>query len=182
MSIILLKGFSQSGKDFIGKILCDNYNYERYAFADSLKSIVSQKYKCDINLLHSQTGKMNICENDILKRSYRQILIDEAANLRHINQDVFVNYCCNEIYKTLPQKIVITDWRYLNEMEIIRKQFPNYLITTIHVIREDQKESPVSDISEYNLTEQITDFTIINKMDNSIYEDVLNIVKYITNI
>ena len=28
MSIIVLRGFSNSGKDYIGQILCDKYNYK----------------------------------------------------------------------------------------------------------------------------------------------------------
>ena len=48
MSIILLRGFSNSGKDFIGEILCNQYNYTRYAFADSLKNMVSKKFNCPI--------------------------------------------------------------------------------------------------------------------------------------
>ena len=49
MSIILLRGYSKSGKDYIGNILCNKYNYKRFSFADSLKEFVSEKYKCSID-------------------------------------------------------------------------------------------------------------------------------------
>lgn len=183
MSIILLRGFSHSGKDFIGQILCNDHNYKRYAFADSLKKIVSKEFNCPLEILHSQEGKLQICENDSLKRTYRQILIDEALRLRNIDAGVFAKHCCNEIYgfnpEEIPDRIVITDWRYPNEIDILTKAFPDYLITPVHIQRSNQSESPVNDISEYQLKDRINDYTLINNMDNSIYKEVEVLIKYI---
>ncbi len=183
MSIILLRGFSHSGKDFIGNILCENYGYKRYAFADSLKKIVAKEFSCPLEILHSQEGKLQICENDSLKRSYRQILIDEALRLRNIDAGVFAKHCCTEIYgfnpEDIPEKIVITDWRYPNEIEILTKTFPNYLITPVHIQQIGQIESPVKDISEYQLSNRINDYTLLNNMDDSIYKEIAVLIKYI---
>ena len=106
MSIILLRGFSHSGKDFIGQILCSDYDYKRYAFADSLKKIVAKDFNCPLEQLHSQQGKLQICESDLLKRTYRQILIDEALRLRNIDASVFAKHCCKEIYGFNPEDAV----------------------------------------------------------------------------
>jgi hypothetical protein len=182
MSIILLRGFSNSGKDFVGNILCKDYDYKRYAFADSLKSIIAETYGCDINLLHTQEGKLKICETDNLKRTYRQILIDEAFRLRYINPDIFANHCCNEIYgpnpEDIPEKIVITDWRYQNELDVLKYNFPDYEIIPVHVHREGQIKSVVNDISEYNLNDRKDDYVIINNMDASIYKEVDRLIQY----
>ena len=104
MSIILLRGFSHSGKDFIGQILCNDYGYKRFAFADSLKKMVQLEFKCSSEQLHTQEGKLQICENDLLKRAYRQILIDEALRLRNIDAGVFAKHCCTEIYGANPRR------------------------------------------------------------------------------
>lgn len=181
MSIILLRGFSHSGKDFIGQILCDKYGYKRFAFADSLKKIVAKEYNCPLKHLHSQEGKIQICESDMLKRTYRQILIDEALRLRNINIDIFVNHCCQEIIslEKIPDKIVITDWRYQNEINIIKKIFPEHKIIPVHIQRVNQLKSPVNDVSEYQLNDRINDYIIINKMNDDIYEEIEKIIKSI---
>ncbi len=179
MSIILLRGFSHSGKDFIGQILCDKYGYQRFAFADSLKKIVAKEYNCPLEQLHSQEGKLQICKSDILKRTYRQILIDEALRLRNININTFVNHCCQEINSLNPNRIVITDWRYQNEINVIEKMFPGYKIIPVHIQRVNQLKSPVNDISEYQLNDRNNDYIIINRMNNDIYEEIEKLIKSI---
>ena len=104
MSIILLRGFSHSGKDFIGQILCNIYGYKRFAFADSLKKMVQLEFKCSWTNLHTQEGKLQVCESDTLKRTYRQILIDEALRLRNIDTGIFATHCCAEIYGYNPEE------------------------------------------------------------------------------
>lgn len=176
MSIILLRGFSHSGKDFVGQILCNQYGYKRFAFADSLKIMVANEFKCPVEQLHSQEGKLQRCKVDSLNRTYRQILIDEALRLRNIDPGVFVKHCCQQISSAKSNKIVITDWRYTNELEILQTTFPEFTITPVHIIREGQDQSPVNDISEYQLNSRTMDFIIYNKLDNSIYEEVKKLI------
>jgi hypothetical protein len=173
MSIILLRGFSHSGKDHVGRILSNEYGYQRFAFADSLKKMVAKNFGCPLDKLHSQSGKMEICNSDILLRTYRQILIDEAFRLRNQDAGIFANLCCQEI-KTLGSKnVVITDWRYPNEIEVIRNMFPTYKITPVHIVRDGhEKISPVDDISEYHLIDRDGDFVLYNHMDNTIHEGI----------
>lgn len=183
MSIILLRGFSHSGKDFVGQILCNKYGYQRFAFADSLKKMVAKEFNCPWQQLHTQEGKLQICESDAKKRTYRQILIDEALRLRNIDAGVFAKHCCNEIYgnnpENTPDKVVITDWRYPNEIEILTNAFPGYIITPVHIIRQGQTKSPVNDISEYHLNDRDTDFIINNRLDETIYEEIQNLINSI---
>lgn len=174
MSIIVLRGFSNSGKDYIGRILCDKYNYKRFAFADSLKKIVAKDYNCALEQLHTQEGKLQICHSDLSKRTYRQILIDEALRLRKIDTGIFAKHCCQEIrgFDLVPNKIVITDWRYPNELQILIDMFPEYTVTPVHIVRQGQLQSPIDDISEYHLLNRVSDYTIINNMDESIYKEI----------
>jgi hypothetical protein len=172
MSIILIRGYSQSGKDFVGKILCKKYGYQRFAFADSLKRLVSNKYHVPIEQLHSQQGKLQSCEEDPQKRTYRQILIDEALLVRSNDDDYFAKECCEDIRQCDAKRIVITDWRYPNELNVIKEFFPDYKINTLHVIRTSQTASPVEDHSEYQLINIIADRCIINTMDERIYQEI----------
>jgi hypothetical protein len=144
--------------------------------------ILSKKtFNCPLEMLHSQEGKLKICETDTLKRTYRQILIDEALRLRNEDIDVFVKHCCNEIIglnpEEAPEKIVITDWRYPNEIEILQRFFPNYKVVPVHVIRAGQTESPVQDKSEYQLLNREGDYVLQNNMDSSILFEIDNLIK-----
>jgi hypothetical protein len=172
MSIIMLRGFSHSGKDFIGNILCNSYGYKRFAFADSLKIMVAKEFNCPVEILHSQEGKLQICDSDLKKRTYRQILIDEALRLRNINAGVFAKHCCNEISNFDYNKVVITDWRYPNEIDIVKAAFPNYIVSPVHIIRSGQTKSPVNDISEYQLEGRTGDYQIVNNLDESVFKEI----------
>jgi hypothetical protein len=183
MSIILLRGFSHSGKDYIGQILCNDYGYKRFAFADSLKKMVQLDFKCSWEQLHTQEGKLQICEHDTLKRTYRQILIDEALRLRNIDAGIFAKHCCSEIYginpEDAPDKIVITDWRYPNEITILEQAFPGYKIIPVHIIREGQNQSPVNDISEHQLDDRSSDYQLINRMNETIRDEIKILINHL---
>lgn len=179
MAVILLRGFSHSGKDFIGNLLCNKYEYTRFAFADSLKNIVAKNFNCSVETLHSQEGKLQICESDTLKRTYRQILIDEALRLRNINANVFVEHCCQEIKKSSATKIVITDWRYTNEISIIQETFPDFKVYPVHVVRTNQTTSPVDDISEHHLDKRTNDYILHNTMDHTINNNIHKLASFI---
>jgi hypothetical protein len=176
MIIILIRGFSNSGKDFIGEIICKQYGYKQFSFANSLKKIVSNMYNIPLDLLYSQEGKHMICINDINKRNHRQLLIDEALNLKKDNFNIFVEHCCNEIKQKQSinnnDKIVITDWRFINEYDVLKNTFPDARIIPTHVIRINQHKSPIDDISEYHLIDRENDKVIINNMDNTIYDNI----------
>jgi hypothetical protein len=179
MSIILLRGFSHCGKDFIGSILCAKYEYQRFAFADSLKKMVALSTNCPLSQLHSQQGKLEICKDDPQKRTYRQILIDEALRLRNMNSDIFIDYCCREIKQYESDKVVITDWRYANELEYIEKRFPHFKVIPVHIVRTEQSKSPVDDISEYQLVDRNNDYILYNNMDDTIYSQIDKLINYV---
>ena len=182
MSIILLRGFSNSGKDYVGKLLCDNHNYKRFAFADSLKIMVAKNFGCNVELLHSQEVKLRVCELDSFNRTYRQILIDEALRLRNLDSGIFAKHCCNEINEMKQAlKIVITDWRYPNELEILKEYFPNHKIIPVHIKRSGQNESLIEDISEYQLINRTNDFIINNYMNDIINNEIQSLINHINS-
>ncbi len=179
MIIILLRGFSNSGKDFVGTILSSKYNYKQFSFANSLKRIIAEKYNIPLNQLYSQKGKSMVCNNDIFKRTYRQLLIDDALKLKENDEDIFAKYCCNSIINSNCKNIVITDWRFENELDVLKQYFPNAQIIPVHIIRKNQNKSSIDDISEYHLINRQNDYTIINNMDDTIYDNINSFIKNI---
>jgi hypothetical protein len=185
MSIILLRGFSQSGKDFVGNELCETYGYKCFAISDALKHTVAEIYNCSFGQL-DQERNLEICEHDSLKRTYRQILLDEEKRLRSMDPDIFVKQCCSNIQKVNfrwpPEYIVITDWKYPNELDYIKATFPRYKITPVHIQRDGQSKSPLNDISEYQLMDRTGDYVLVNRMNATIYREISTFIRVIHEI
>lgn len=160
MIIFACRGFSMSGKDTIGEILCREYGFTRFAFADSLKELVAGKYNCDVSFLHTQEGKMTY--STVHGRTWRDIILYEGYEQRRLNENIFADMCIQKIKESGKKRIVITDLRYPNELERIICSFPGEFIKVIHVIRKGQLTSPVEDTSENLLADRIGDTILVN--------------------
>lgn len=57
MRLIVLSGYSGSGKDTFPDYLVEKYGYEKHPFAASLKKITSKKYKLPINYFYDEILK-----------------------------------------------------------------------------------------------------------------------------
>lgn len=160
MIILLLRGFAGAGKDTFGKCFVDKLGFTRFAFADYLKKMISEKYNITESILHSQIGKMQI--EPISKKTWRDILLEEARECRSKNPDIFANMCASDIQSSCYENIIITDWRFPNEYEIILQQFPNAICKTIEIKRIGQEKSMVNDVSEYLLKDIEPNYIIYN--------------------
>jgi adenylate kinase family enzyme len=160
MIILLLRGFAGAGKDTFGKCFVDKFGFTRFAFADYLKKMVSEKYNIDKSILHSQIGKMQI--EPVSNKTWRAILLQEARECRAKDPDIFANMCASDIQLSFCKNIIITDWRFPNEYKIIVEKFPNAICKTIEIKRIGQKISMVNDISEYLLKDIEPDYIIYN--------------------
>lgn len=178
MLIIFIRGFAGAGKDTLGGCFTEHHGFKRFAFADSLKHMVSEKYGVDIAVLHSQEGKRLVCEAN--GKTWREILISEAAAARDKDPDVFAKMTAQAIFASGGRRIVLTDWRYPNEYSIIRGAFPDALITTVHVIRADQDGvSPVIDVSEYYLKDHRPDWIVHNDGKRPLLKEAGDILRAI---
>jgi adenylate kinase family enzyme len=170
MIIIFIRGFAGAGKDTLGKIFTERFGYTRFAFADFLKQMVSEKYDVPLAVLHSQEGKREICPRT--GQSWRQVLLNEASEQRAANPDIFASMCADAIEHASIQddKFVITDWRFPNEFRVLYDRFPTAQICTVLIRRKSQNGvSPVQHPSEYLLIDTIPDFIV----DNNTTEDKL---------
>ena len=167
MIIIILRGYSGAGKDTVGKCLTDAFGFKRFAFADSLKRLVAQKYELDVSLLHTDIGKVY----------WRPFIIEEGAVQRLANPRVFADGCADEISESGMDRVVITDWRYPNEYDVIRERFPDAKIITCHVKRIGQESSPVHNLNEYLLTGFTCDVTIMNDGCSDLTENVREVFR-----
>ena len=166
MNIIMLAGKSGAGKDVVADYIHNNYDYDKLAFADSLKEVVSKKYKFPIKYCYSQLGKKKLI-NGV---SVRQLLISEAKQMRYENENIFVELLNNKIH--LDCEYVISDFRYINEFNAL-KQYSN--VKTINIIRNNC--NIIDDPSEHQLDSFNFDMTIINN-----YKTINDLYKFLDTI
>lgn len=187
MLIVLLRGYSGAGKDTVGSILVGKHGFRRFAFADGLKQMIALEYGCSLATLHSPEGKKEICaetgeigltEAQITMRSllggsltWREVMIRVALEAKHADPDVFASLCATEMRMAKPVRAVITDWRFPNERDVLKRAFPGARFVTVEIHRQDM--SPVDDESEHALTDVWPDFTIDNTGDIAALEAVV---------
>ena len=170
----MLSGYAQSGKDTVAKYLVDFHKYKRFAFADILKDQVSVKYNIQRSLL--DTGKGKDLFNPTYNCTNRQLLIKYSFEKKKDCQDYFVNNILEKINGEKDHSnIVISDWRYPNEYNVLFQKFNK--IHKILKIRVNRWETAtIDDESETSLDNFEFDYIIEN--DNNL--DFLN--KKIENI
>lgn len=107
---IALIGKMRSGKDTLGKYLCEKYGYKRYAFGDEVKRYYHE-------LFGQSKGKP--------RKAYQWF----GQTMRQHDPDIWVNKVFEKIAAEKPKKIVITDCRQPNEYERLVKE--NFLMVRI---------------------------------------------------
>jgi hypothetical protein len=122
-SIIGLTGYAQSGKDTLAKILVDEYGYRRVAFADKIREFL---YEINPMVACSPTGYLkdlvDLVGWDKAKQEpqVRRLLQDLGVGARKLfGEQFWVAQALLNISSL--EKIVITDVRFTNEAESIKK-------------------------------------------------------------
>jgi hypothetical protein len=165
MLIILLTGWSESGKDTVADILVKNHGFTKYAFADPLKDLCSSLYGFPRVMANTQEGKRTVWKVGYKNQTIREILLETAKLDRaRFGDNIYAKEIRDSIQTDGKTKIVISDLRYFTELSTM-KDFARQNVHQLEiwkVIREGQVESPVNDPSEYGLTTLKPDATIQN--------------------
>lgn len=130
--IIGLLGFAGSGKGTVGEILIEDYGYHQLAFADSLKDAVSVIFDWDRKLLEGDTEVSRAFREkpddfwsarfgrEITPRIILQQVGTEA--MRDVIDDgIWIHSLERKISQMKDANVVITDVRFPNEIDLIRK-------------------------------------------------------------
>ena len=149
MEIILLSGWSNSGKDFVADYF-SKWGFTKLSFADELKKIVSKKYNIPLEQTMTQEGKQTIIPGT--GKTVRTILIEEARTIRRENgTEYFARLLALTILEKYLSKVVISDWRFPIELETLQELFFKYTrFHTIRITRHGQLLSPVAHIATEN--------------------------------
>lgn len=111
--IIAISGKQQAGKDTVGDYLVENYGFAKLAFADKLKDVAMDLFELSYEECYGVKTERS--------RFILQKLGTEVA--RNIDPDVWVNYTMRiaKEYEDKGISVVITDARYPNEANVVRK-------------------------------------------------------------
>lgn len=185
VSIIGITGNKQHGKSTIANYLIDKYNYVELAFAKPLKDICEILFDFDYEQLY---GSKKEIIDERWKQTPRKLFeyigtelfrkqIDKV--LPEVGGEFWIKIIENKINTIAKNnenaKIVISDIRFKNELDFIKKL--DYNIKTIKVVRPDKLEEYTHE-SEKQIQELETDNVFIN--DGSI-QDLYNIIDNFIN-
>lgn len=165
MRIILLTGWSESGKDTIADILVLLHGFKKYAFADPLKDLCSQLYGFPREWSDTQEGKKKIWKMGYKEKTIRDILLETAlVDRKRFGDEIYVNEILKKIRRENPERVVISDLRWHTELTPLRAFAAGngHSLEVWKVIREGQTESPVKDPSENYMTDLEPDYTLLN--------------------
>lgn len=174
--IVMLSGWAGSGKDTVANILTSEHGYTRFAFADALKYDVHECTGIPMQILHSPYMKMEALPFPIDgfpdAVTYRDVIIQHAARQRALDNDIYSRKVVDEIRAKKPARVVISDWRYQREYEVLKDAFPE---VTIRKVAIRNSSVPQMDIpSEHDLDDVPMDTIVHN---NSTLTDLALIVK-----
>ena len=154
MRIILLNGWSQSGKDTAADILVKSHGFRKYAFADPLKDFASELIGFPREWADSLEGKQKTWLYGYKHETIRTILLDLALKDKaQFGEHIYASHILEKIQNLQdPQaKIVISDLRFPIELHAVSTFCKEHgsRFEVWRVVRAGQLTSPVKDISEH---------------------------------
>jgi hypothetical protein len=156
----MLSGWAGSGKDAAASILMDELGFQRFAFADPLKHDVARETGIALEHFYSRHLKDSLIEFDDEMITPRSLLIEAAANARAKYPNIYANMIADNIQKSGAKKVVISDWRYRNEYDVMRTFFGTATIVRIRIVRPGVSQSP--EPSEHDLDGETMSIEIMN--------------------
>jgi hypothetical protein len=133
--VVAITGKARAGKDTIGNFLVNNYGFIKYSFADAIREIVKTAFVLSDSEVRSETLKEAPLA-DFPEWSVRKLLQVIGTDLfrKYIHEDIWVYNVAKRIEKNDNSRVVITDVRFPNELDVL-DTIPNARVTTIKVTR-----------------------------------------------
>ena len=190
--IFLLSGKKQSGKNVVSNYLANNYDFTELSFAEELKNQVCD-YIANLGIDFFENG--DVFNDEELKkqiipykhnkkqRTYRELLQVWGTEFTRefFNDNIWAEIVAHNIKTYFKDKnIVISDWRFSNEFETIKKEFEKtHNIVTIKIQR-DSCDISDSHISENALRTFKFDYSIDNNETiEKLYDKIDKLFDYI---
>lgn len=128
--VIGICGLIGSGKDTVGQLLVDEYDFTKVSFAGTLKDMTAVLFDWDRDMLEGTTPETR-AEREVIdpwwtdklgrewspRIALQQIGTEVIRN--HLHEDMWIHTVENKIRKL--DKVVITDCRFPNEIDFVKK-------------------------------------------------------------
>ena len=161
MRVVLLSGWSGSGKDAVATYLRDVHGWRHFAFANLLKDMVAETHGLDVTTLHTAEGKAVMLPSG---ETVREALIATGKHIRDVKgPQFFAEHVAAAIHASVDASVdsvgtpvanvVVSDWRFMHEATVMQRLLPTATVQHVRVQRHGQTCSPVSDTdaSEHEL-------------------------------
>ena len=186
--ILLLSGYSRSGKNTVGAWLEAEYGAKQFAFADALKRYVSEESGIPCELTQTQEGKETWLEEHGM--TVRELLIKRGQEIRAEQNhpgffaEIVANQIKSHMYIHATQKLyVITDWRLPEELVTLQTEFMRYSnvnVMKLLIERIGQIQSPVNHWTETALLGVPMDIILWNPgTEDELDEELREFAKHI---
>lgn len=143
--IVLLSGWSASGKDEVAKRLAIQHSFIRFAFADPVKREYADLFKVPITDLYDRDKKEGH-RMSIIRLAEEKRAADPAHWAKKMGIDL------SEHIAKGTKRFVISDWRNLPELLTLQSFFSQATILPVRVVRPTQIVSPIPNAAtEYGL-------------------------------
>lgn len=193
-SLIGICGFQGSGKDTLAEILINKYGYKKLSYAGAVKDCASAVFGWDREMLEGCTKESRLWREQIdtwwanrlgiPNLTPRYVLQNFGTELfrNHFHQDIWI--ACIEKKLEKYDKVVITDCRFLNEINLIKnkngiviKIFRNEIPKLYYDVKNGLEPSNLHQ-SEWKWINSDEDYIIIN---NKTIKDLENELEKILN-
>jgi hypothetical protein len=172
----MISGWAGSGKDAAASILMDELGFQRFAFADPLKHNTARDTGIPLNHFYEPNLKDAPYKMSLTPRAE---LILAAAKARAVYPNIYANMTADNIqrsgFDSGFSRVVISDWRYRNEYDVIKTFFGAATVLRVRIVRPGIIQS--SEPSEHDLDDQPMDIEINNggsiNMLRSILKDLV---------
>ena len=160
--IIGLCGAQGSGKDTVANILVSKHGFVRISFASALKDVISILFSWPREMLEGDTAESRAwreapdaewsLKTGIADFSPRKALQYVGTDLirNRVYADIWVDIVKNRIRSNPDAKIVVSDCRFINEVEML-KTFPNTSI--VRVLRKGIADKGITSEKNIHLSE-----------------------------
>ena len=129
-TVFLIGGFSRVGKDTLADRIAAITNARKVAFADSLKN-AGNRFFTGLGI-----ESVNLNE-DADKVRHRELLVAMGRAARAVDVDIFARHAAEIArYNILAGRcVVIPDWRYLNESQVVTRIVSPAKVVTVLLYR-----------------------------------------------
>lgn len=131
--ILSTSGLISSGKDTIADYLINNYEFQQFSFADSLKEVCCSIFGWDPAMISGKTPESRLEREKVDQWWATRLGIPDFSPRwalqhfgtdvcrKHFHDDIWIASLENKLKKTNATNIIITDARFPNELAMIQQ-------------------------------------------------------------